>query len=625
MSSSQFQASSEEYSSGRPRKSRFTFGQLKKLASFSTNTPLRTVAHIDLDAFYAQCEMVRGNVPEDQPLAVQQWQGLIAINYPAKKFGLGRHVSATEAKKMCPDIILKHVATFKEGETTWAYHDDAPKNMTTHKVSLDPYRLESRKIIACIKEALPAELQRVEKAGIDEVFVDLSAQVHEILMERYPELLKREHPPYNDPTENLPWPEKSTLDWSTDSVVSIGEDEHTEEEDPDWDDVCLNIGAEIVRGVRKVVREKLKYTMSGGIARNKMLAKLGSGYQKPNQQSVIRARAAQAFMNEMKLTKIRMLGGKLGDDVVAQFQTDSVKELLNVPLEQFQNKLGDDTGAWLYDTVRGHDHSEVTSRTNIKSMLSAKAFRPYINNFETALRWIRIFAADLFGRCVEEGVLENKRRPKSITLHHLHAGTHRSRQMHIPPKQISEEMIFDLGKQLLAQTVADGRVWPCVNLSLSLVGFEDNAMMGNMGIKGFLVPEDELSRELGAQDEPPVKRQRMENEGIKGFLVQRESSNASSGQGEVDTVEEHDGGSPSTRSRCEKCGKDVPVVDMNEHQDWHFAKELNEEMRRESEQSVQVNTAVAQPKATKTKASNAAKKSKIEPAKGQMKLNFGNR
>lgn len=29
------------------------------------------IAHIDLDAFYAQCEGVRLNIAEDQPLAVQ--------------------------------------------------------------------------------------------------------------------------------------------------------------------------------------------------------------------------------------------------------------------------------------------------------------------------------------------------------------------------------------------------------------------------------------------------------------------------------------------------------------------------------------------------------------------------
>ena len=65
------ESSPVEYPTG--RRSRFTFRHLAQLASCSTSSPLRVVAHVDLDAFYAQCEMVRLNVPEDQPLAVQQW------------------------------------------------------------------------------------------------------------------------------------------------------------------------------------------------------------------------------------------------------------------------------------------------------------------------------------------------------------------------------------------------------------------------------------------------------------------------------------------------------------------------------------------------------------------------
>src|ERR1700738_612399 len=115
-------------------------------------------------------------------------QGLIAINYPARKFGLTRHITITEAKKLCPELIMQHVATWKEGEEKWAYHDDAAAHIGTHKVSLDPYRLESPRILASIKEVLPPKLQTVEKASVDEVFLDLSAQVHSILLERYPEL-----------------------------------------------------------------------------------------------------------------------------------------------------------------------------------------------------------------------------------------------------------------------------------------------------------------------------------------------------------------------------------------------------------------------------------------------------
>lgn len=67
-----FRESSPAGAPGR-RRSQFTYRHLSQLASYSTTNPLRVIAHVDLDAFYAQCEMVRLGVADDQPLAVQQW------------------------------------------------------------------------------------------------------------------------------------------------------------------------------------------------------------------------------------------------------------------------------------------------------------------------------------------------------------------------------------------------------------------------------------------------------------------------------------------------------------------------------------------------------------------------
>ena len=371
---------------------------------------------------------------------------------------MNRHITITEAKKLCPNLIMQHVATWKEGDEKWAYHKDAFAHIATHKVSLDPYRLESRRILACIKDVLPAPpIQRVEKASVDEVFLDLSAQIHSILMYRYPEIAGPA--PYDDPTEFLPRPPTTALDWNTDALVDLDASE-TEDDDPDWDDIAILIGSEIVRSVRAAIRERLKYTCSAGIARNKMIAKLGSGHKKPNQQTIVRNRAIQHFMHEFKFTKIRNLGGKLGDDIVSKFATDEVKELLPVSIEQLKAKLGDDTGSWVYHIIRGDDSSEVNARTQIKSMLSAKSFRPTINSPEQATRWLRIFVADIQSRLVEEGVLENKRRPKTMNLHHRQGAQMFSRQAPIPSgKSIDEAVLFDIAKTLLIQSTIDGRVW----------------------------------------------------------------------------------------------------------------------------------------------------------------------
>ena len=272
--------------------------------------------------------------------------------------------------------------------------------------------------------------------------MDLSAQVHGILLERYPML--KSPAPYDDPTEQLPRPPTTALEWKTDALVDLDVTE-TEDDDPDWDDIVMLVASEIIRNVRASIYDRLEYTCSAGIARNKMLAKLGSAHRKPNAQTIIRNRAVQQFMSDFKFTKIRNLGGKLGDEVVAAFNTDAVSDLLKVPVEQLKKRLGDDTGAWLHSIIRGEDQSEVNPRTQIKSMLSAKSFRPSINSLEVAVRWLRIFVADIFSRLVEEGVLENKRRPKTINLHHRQGAQTRSKQAPIPlGKTINEASLFEL-------------------------------------------------------------------------------------------------------------------------------------------------------------------------------------
>ena len=103
------------------------------------------------------------------------------------------------------------------------------------------------------------------------------------LLERYPTLALP--PPYNDASYQLPVPPTITFTDEMGVIVPLSEGEN-EEDPPDWDDVIMFLAAETIRDIRKEVEEKLGYTCSAGIARNKMLAKLAAGWKKPNQQVV---------------------------------------------------------------------------------------------------------------------------------------------------------------------------------------------------------------------------------------------------------------------------------------------------------------------------------------------------
>jgi DNA polymerase eta len=576
---------------------------------------------------------------------------------------------------------MQHVATWKEGDEKWAYHDDAFANIATHKVSLDPYRLESRRILACIKDALPAPpIQRVEKASVDEVFLDLSAQVHSILVERYPEL--SDPAPRDDPTELLPRPSTSALDWNSDALVDLDNTE-TEDDDPDWDDIAMLVGSEIVRSVRAALWQRLKYTCSAGIARNKMIAKLGSAYKKPNQQTIVRNRAVQQFLSGFKFTKIRNLGGKLGEKVVSKFGSDQVKDLLEVSLEQLKHQLGDDTGSWVYEIIRGEDSSEVNSRTQIQSMLSAKSFRPTINTIEQASRWVRIFASDIFSRLVEEGLLENRRRPKTINLHHRQGTQMRSRQAPIPTgRPIDQGLLFDIAMNLLKQIVLDGRAWPCSNLQLSAGGFEDGPS-GNQGIGSFLVRGDQVKtitasnrklddHEPRSMEGQPEKRRKMDKGAIQRFFIKRDSSRdegeMDSDSAATDTVGIQDGTdmapqseshhsanestdirgfleadrrvmeesnllttsakrvppSPSTAPSysCDLCKQTMVLGAKEEHEDWHYAKTLQAQVNSTAiAHDPQLNTTIISPPARRK--GHNVRQARGRTEKGQSRLVFG--
>ena len=96
-----------------PQLPRATFRHLLSAGSLVPANPLRVIAHCDVDAAYAQMEGARLGVDAHAvPLCVQQWNGLIAIGYKAREFGISRHETVAEALRKCPGLVLVHVATY---------------------------------------------------------------------------------------------------------------------------------------------------------------------------------------------------------------------------------------------------------------------------------------------------------------------------------------------------------------------------------------------------------------------------------------------------------------------------------------------------------------------------------
>ena len=166
-------------------------------------TDSKIIIHLDLDSFYAQVESVRLGIEPNIPLVVAQWNGILAVNYAAREFGIGRFDSIKDALGKCGDLVVQHVPTIASvasvavgssadgadgsdvavaagstaGSTSSnagipAYHPNP--NINTHKASLVTYRDASSKIMAIINSHFPKSFQ---KASVDEAFIDCTENV----------------------------------------------------------------------------------------------------------------------------------------------------------------------------------------------------------------------------------------------------------------------------------------------------------------------------------------------------------------------------------------------------------------------------------------------------------------
>ncbi|KAI5476618.1 DNA polymerase eta subunit [Pseudohyphozyma bogoriensis] len=554
--------------------------------------PLRTIALIDLDAAYASMEMVRLGLKEDQPLAVHQWGALIAVNYPARAFGVSRQDTVIDARKRCPHIVLVHPKTYREGDEVPEHWDDATRY--THKISLEFYRQESEKVLNVFKEAGGV----VEKASIDESFIDLTLPVRSTILREHPSLnlsllkdTKHEcklDDPLPTPRElgiSLDWeragnvvPLPSTSDVETDRKTKEGgcgemkgeeEDGKTENEqegeEVTWHDVALWYGAQVVRERREEVRSRYGYTCSAGVAGNKMLAKLCAGVKKPNGQTLLRSPSIASFLRPRRFQKIRNLGGKHGRIVAEVWKASTVGEVLHVKLSAFQKELGEETGKLVYDLVRGVDLTEVINRTELKSFLTSKLFRPPVEKVEEMNYWITQLAMDLYVRLrdarldgdiwpktlmLQYSTLADPTQPQQTTFNSVHGL--KSHQIPFPfTNSLSVEYIANSGRRLVKSTL------PPSDTPVETLGPWETVLLGFEGL------------ERGEKGQ----------EGIQSFFG---GSKRSSSSQEEDKPDVH-----LVSFNCERCsqavvveaGKDVEREEA-EHRDWHVARDLLEEERR---------------------------------------------
>ncbi len=285
--------------------------------------PIRRIAHLDMDAFYASVELLRypqlkglpvvigGGRRQVDELLLQSPDGagqrephfvpvadfpllkdyvgrgvITTATYAARQFGVGSAMGMMKAAKLCPQAIVL-------------------------PVDFDEVRRYSRLFKSTITEIAPMMQDR----GVDEVYIDFTD-------------------------------------------VPGGQREG---------------GRVLARLIQKSIFEKTGLTCSIGVAPNRLLAKMASEFNKPNGISIVYAEDLQNLIWPLNVRKINGIGPKSGEKL-AGLGIHTIGELAAQDPQWLMAQFGRSSGAWMHRVAWGRDDSPVVTESEPVSMSRETTF-----------------------------------------------------------------------------------------------------------------------------------------------------------------------------------------------------------------------------------------------------------
>jgi DNA polymerase-4 len=310
-------------------------------------SPLRYIAHLDMDAFYASVELLRYPQLRGQPVVVggrrrmaqgepepgsfatlrgYTGRGVITTStYEARALGVFSGMGLMKAAKLAPDALLL-------------------------PADFDSYRKYSR----MFKDAVRAIAPQVEDRGIDEIYIDLTGPVAASAAEGAPD----------------PWARARAI--ATD--------------------------------IQRSVREVTGLSCSIGITPNKLLSKIASELNKPAGVSVIRPDDIRSVVWPLAVRKINGIGPK-ANKKLEQFGIHTIGDLAQKDAVWLIEHFGRSYGAWMHEAAHGRDERPVVTWSEPKSISRETTFENDLHPVRDKEQLTKIFT-DLCVRVA--GDLERK-------------------------------------------------------------------------------------------------------------------------------------------------------------------------------------------------------------------------
>ncbi|UTY25530.1 DNA polymerase IV [Treponema denticola] len=195
-------------------------------------------------------------------------------------------------------------------------------------------------------------------------------------------------------------------------VMSIFKDFTPEIKQISVDEAFLNMtGMEKIFGapknsallLKKTIKEKTGLTVSVGCAQNKYIAKIASGRSKPDGLFIVPAGEEIDFMKSLPLKDVWGVGGKTRERLIAAGLT-SVSQIFNSSEHLLQSILGNASGSFLFQAVRGELYDVFSDDVKFHSISTERTFEHDLFSHAEIDDVIFYLASELMYRIFDEKV-----------------------------------------------------------------------------------------------------------------------------------------------------------------------------------------------------------------------------
>jgi len=163
---------------------------------------------------------------------------------------------------------------------------------------------------------------------------------------------------------------------------------------------CRGSATLIAQEIRRQIWEREKLPASAGIASNKFLAKIASGWNKPNGLFVILPQEISTFIQALPVTELYGVG-KVNAEKLHRLNLLTCADLQKLSLLELSNQVGKKLGQRLYEQCRGIDSRCVEPNRIRKSLSVEQTFSKDISHIQACSSIINALHDKLLQRIQE--------------------------------------------------------------------------------------------------------------------------------------------------------------------------------------------------------------------------------